>query len=100
MALRAGCGDPRVKALLAMGFPLSMVPDTHFLEGCTKPRLFVQGESDAFGSGAELRALVEKLPPPRELVVIGGSDHFFAGRLDALFEAVSSWAATSPWDAA
>ena len=56
MALRVGCGDPRVRALFALGFPLSMVPDTSFLSGCRPPRLFVQGEQDEFGSGAQVAA--------------------------------------------
>src|SRR6266542_4033721 len=51
MALRAGCADPRVRALFALGFPMTMVRDPSFLQACTRPRLFVQGENDAFGSG-------------------------------------------------
>jgi uncharacterized protein len=100
MALRVGCAETRVKALLAMGFPLSMVNDTSFLETCTKPRLFVQGDGDEFGPAETLRQIVDRLSPPRELVVVPQSDHFFTGRLDALHDAVSSWAATTPWDAA
>jgi len=33
-------------------------------------------------------------------VVIPGSDHFFAGHLDRLQEAVASWTAERPWEAA
>ena len=100
MALRVGCGDPRVRALFALGFPLSMVPDTSFLSGCRPPRLFVQGEQDEFGSGAQVAALVERLPDPKTLVIVPGSDHFFTGRLDRLQEAVGAWAASRPWDIA
>ena len=46
---------------------------------------------------ASLRALVEPLPPPRELVVVPGASHFFDGQLDAVQEAVTAWAATRPW---
>jgi hypothetical protein len=98
MALRVGCGDGRVRALFALGFPLSMVPDTSFLAGCRPPRLFVQGERDQFGSGAAVGALVDSLPQPRTLVIVPGSDHFFAGHLDALQEAVRAWAGTRPWE--
>ncbi len=98
MALRVGVGDPRVRALFALGFPVSMVPDTSFLNGCRKPKLFVQGERDAFGDGARLAELVERLPEPRSLVLIPGCDHFFAGHLDRLQEAVGSWAAGRPWE--
>ena len=100
MALRVGCTDARVKALLALGFPLRMVTETRYLESCTKPRLFVQGELDAYASGEALRALVAGLPEPKQLVVVPASDHFFTGHLEAMQDAVSRWAATTPWEAA
>jgi uncharacterized protein len=100
MALRAGCGDPRVRALFALGFPISMVPDSSFLEGCRGPRLFVQGEQDPFGSGSAIKALVERLPEPRALVIVPGADHFFTGHLDRLQEALNAWAASRPWETA
>jgi hypothetical protein len=99
MALRVGLSDARVRAVFALGFPARHVPDTSFLDGSRIPRLFVQGERDEFGPEATIRALVEPLPPPRELVVIPESDHFFSGHLDALQEAVRAWAARRPWEA-
>ncbi len=100
MALRVGLHEARVRAVFALGFPARGIPDTSFLNGSRTPRLFVQGERDQFGPEPEIRALVEPLPPPRELVVIPESDHFFAGHLDALQEAVRAWAARHPWEAA
>jgi alpha/beta superfamily hydrolase len=97
MALRVGCGEPRARALFALGFPLSMVPDPSFLDGCRAPRLFVQGEADPFGSGAQMKERVDRLPEPRSLVVVPGADHFFTGHLDALQQAVRAWAASRPW---
>jgi alpha/beta superfamily hydrolase len=97
MALHVGLRDPQVKAVFAMGFPVSLVPDTSFLADCTKPRLFVQCEKDPFGSGDEIRALVEGLPQPRELVVVPGGDHLFTDRLDELDEALGDWVAYHPW---
>jgi alpha/beta superfamily hydrolase len=97
MASRVGGTDPRVRALLVMGFPLRSVQDTSYLDGVTKPRLFVQGEHDAFGDAAAIRARVEPLAPPRQLVVVPGADHFFTGHLDALQAAVDGWAAGRPW---
>ena len=91
MALRVGCGDGRARALFVLGFPLSMVPDTAFLDACRQPRLFVQGENDEFGSGPAVQALVERLPQPKSLVIIPGSDHFFAGH-STRSEAVRAWA--------
>jgi alpha/beta superfamily hydrolase len=98
MALRVGVRDARVRALFALGVPLSLQPDTPGLESCRTPRLFVQGERDVFGSGAQVRQLVEPLPEPRVLKVIPGADHLFTGQLDALQDAVSTWAATRPWE--
>ena len=99
MALRVGIADPRVQAIFAVGVPLAMVGDLDFVGNSTKPRLFVQGDNDAFGPAGRLRSMVEALPEPREIVVIPESDHFFAGRLDALQDAVSAWAARRPWEA-
>lgn len=99
MALRLGTRDGRVAAMFALGFPLAHSPDTSFLDACRVPRLFVQGEHDQFGQGRSLRAVVERLPEPRTLVVVPGSDHFFTGHLDTLQAAVQAWAGAAPWEA-
>ena len=98
MALRVGVADPRVRALFALGLPESMMGDFDFMGGSTKPRFFVQGANDEFGPAERLRAMVRALPEPREIAVIPESDHFFTGRLDALQEALSAWAARRPWE--
>ncbi len=97
VALRVGAADPRVRALLALGLPLRLDP-AEFLAGCVKPRLFVQGERDEFGSGQALRELVARLPQPRSLVVVPGADHFFTGLLEPMQQAVEAWAALRPWE--
>ncbi len=99
MALRVGVGDGRARALFALGFPLSLVADTSFLDVCPKPRLFVQGEADEFGPADQMKRLVERLPPPRSLVVVPRCDHFFTGHLEVLQDAVGSWAGGHPWEA-
>jgi len=99
MALRIGVRDDRVRALFALGFPVAVASDTSYLEGCTKPRLFVQGENDGFGDAARIGDLVARLPEPKSLVVVPGSDHFFAGHLDVLQETIAAWAAQRPWEA-
>ncbi len=98
MALLVGADDPRVRAMFALGFPIDRVSDTSFLRGSRKPRLFVQGEDDEFGSGAKIEALAEQLPEPRVAKVITGSDHFFTGKLDPLENALSEWIAEGPWE--
>jgi alpha/beta superfamily hydrolase len=97
MALRVGVADESVAALMALGFPVSHVESTAHLDGCRKPRLFVQGARDAFGDAARIHALVDPLPEPKTLVVIPDSDHFFTGHLDALRDTIESWAAAQPW---
>jgi uncharacterized protein len=99
VALRVAARDARVGAVFALGFPLGMV-DHASLASIASPRLFVQGERDEFGPGEALRALVEPLPPPREIIVIPGADHYFEGQLDALQGTVAGWAEARPWRAA
>jgi alpha/beta superfamily hydrolase len=99
MALRVGCED-RLSALFALGLPVGMMLDLASLETCRPPRLFVQGELDPFGGGERMRELIARLPEPRTLVVVPGADHFFAGHLEELQEAVATWAAQRPWTAA
>ncbi len=93
MALRVAPRDPRVQAVLAMGYPLRRAGDTAPVADVTQPRLFVQGAATT-SSGPRRRsaALVEPLAPPRELVVVADADHYFTGRLDALHAAVHDWA--------
>jgi alpha/beta superfamily hydrolase len=97
MASRVGGTDERVRALFVLGLPVRSLEDTSYLDGVTKPRLFVQGEHDVYGGGDAMRSLVERLSPPCELLVVPGADHFFAGHLDALQAAVDGWAARRPW---
>jgi uncharacterized protein len=99
MALRAGCADARVRALIALGFPMTMVKDPSFLDTCTRPRLFVQGADDVFGPGPALRDFVAKRPEPKTIVVVPEADHFFSGQLEPMQEAVRAWTATRPWEA-
>jgi alpha/beta superfamily hydrolase len=98
VALRVAARDARVRAVFALGFPLAREEGRVPLGDVRQPRLFVQGETDAFGAGEALRALVEPLPPPREILVVPGADHFFDGQLDALQGAIADWAERRPWD--
>ena len=66
--------------------------DFGFLQTCSKPKLFVSGARDQYGPRAKLEQLVNSLPEPKKLVLIEGADHFFAGRLRELREAIEKWA--------
>ena len=96
-ALRVAARDPRVRAVLALGYPLLRAADTAPLAAVRPPRLFVQGEHDEFGPGEALRALVLPLAPPREIVIVPGADHYFTERLEELHSAVAGWAGRRPW---
>ena len=65
--------------------------DLTYLRDCAKPKLFIQGGNDQFGSRENVEALFETLPEPKKLVVVEGVDHFFAGKLEKVGAAIDSW---------
>ena len=97
VALEVGRRDPRVRALFVLGYPAAFLEEVPPLDGEDRPRLFVQGENDPFGSGEAVRSLVEPLPRGHTLVVVPDTNHFFDGRLDEMQGAICSWAEQRPW---
>lgn len=87
VGLRVGCGDPRVRALLGVGLPANN-SDFTYLAACPKPKLFIQGTRDQLGAQATVEAVMSHAAAPKKLVWIEGADHFFAGSLDALRQAI------------
>jgi alpha/beta superfamily hydrolase len=87
---RVGCADERVRELIALGTPVNST-DFSYLRHCEKPKLFVHGANDQFGEIGKIEALVESLPGENRLVVVAGAEHFFAGKLDQLDEAILNW---------
>ncbi len=86
IALKLGCLlEPR--QIIAVGFP-TIYSDRSFLEGCTKPRVFIQSTNDEFGPGHDLIALYETLPEPKQLHWVPSVDHFFVDALDELEKTV------------
>jgi uncharacterized protein len=61
------------------------------LSECKKPKLFVQGGNDQFGSMAKLEALVASLPGTNRVRTVQGGDHFLTGKLDQLGSAIADW---------
>jgi alpha/beta superfamily hydrolase len=100
--------DPRVIAVAAIGL-VAWDPgidlrranlwqetrhfDPGFLASFTRPKLFVSGEHDAFTPPAVLRDLVDRIPAPKELHIVHGTDHFFQGREQDVGELVASFVA-------
>jgi len=99
MASLVAVDEPRVRAALLLGFPITRVASTDHLSRIRQPRLFVQGSRDEFGSGDDLLRLTAPLPEPKRVVVIEGADHFFTGRLDDLQTPIERWAGERPWEA-
>jgi hypothetical protein len=95
VGLRVACPDARVKAAIGLGLPVSPIDDRsyefNFLGSCAKPKLFISGDRDQFGTPAQLKTLVGSVPEPKKLVLIAGADHFFEGRLRELRETIERW---------
>ena len=83
VGLRAGADHTRVALLVGVGVALRFY-DFGFLAAARPRVLLVQGEEDAYGSGAEIIRLDASLGPRVETVVVPGADHFFTGHLDVL----------------
>jgi alpha/beta superfamily hydrolase len=94
MALRVAATLEAVHWAFGLGFPLNSVEPPYPFEGFRKPLLFIQGENDVFGRGAEIRDLVSRLEISAPVVVVPGSDHFFTGHEDAMQQALGAWLAT------
>jgi len=83
VGLRVGCREAHVGLLLGIGLPADSA-DFSYLARCTKPKLFVQGTRDQFGSPAAVSAVVAAAAEPKRLLWVEGADHFFTRQLDKL----------------
>ncbi len=90
VGLRVGCEDQRVSHLIGLGIPVNNT-DFSFLGNCDKPKLFVHGSNDEHGEVGKVKTLVASLPGENHLVVVEDADHFFAGKLPRLGNAIDSW---------
>jgi uncharacterized protein len=90
VGLRVGCEDSRVTDLIGLGIPADR-SDLGYLVECAKPKLFVQGGEDQFGSRENIEALFAAVPEPKKLVIVEGADHFFTGQLDEVADAINTW---------
>ena len=84
---RLGCELGDASFLMAAGFPTRWGPPDH-LNACTVPKIFLQSTVDQYGPRAELEAMYQDFAEPKSLHFIEAADHFFAGSLDALEDAV------------
>lgn len=91
--LRAAACEDRVRAIIAVGVPVTRV-DVGEIPRCNKPKLFVQGSRDEFGSIVDLERMFSAIDEPKQLKIIEGADHFFEERLTELSDAVSMFVAS------
>jgi uncharacterized protein len=94
VGLRVCCGDPRVAGMAALGLPVSAGGREYhytFLAGCTQPKLFISGTQDQYGPRQAIEAVVASAAPPARLVQVEGADHFFAGKLEQMQQALRTW---------
>ncbi len=93
----ANLEDARVKGAVALGLPVHAEGRDYayeFLAHCAIPKLFISGTRDQFGPKEKVEAAVAAAHPPAELVWIDGADHFFAGKLVEVQEAIRAWVQT------
>jgi len=93
VALEVGAEDPRVSALIGIAPPVATSVSGHVytFEGTlasTKPKFFVQGESDEVCPIEGMWAFYGKLQEPKELVVIDMANHLFEGQAAEVGEAL------------
>jgi alpha/beta superfamily hydrolase len=82
--------DPRIHGVVAVGLPMGG-SEEGFLSGYAKPKLFIAGEGDSVCSPDMLRRFVERLPPPKDVRILRGTDHFLIGREQEVAEAVADF---------
>jgi alpha/beta superfamily hydrolase len=90
VGLPIGCADPRVRQLVGVGVPISLL-GAEPLADCRTPKLIVQGERDEHGPLEALLSWYEALPEPKRLVVVPGADHFFSQQQDELRTEVAGY---------
>jgi alpha/beta superfamily hydrolase len=88
VALRLGCtlAEPRPQRVIAVGFPTSGTFD--YLDSCSVRKYFIHSTNDIYGPKPELEKAYENFAEPKSIQFIEAPDHFFAGELDQLENAV------------
>src|SRR4051812_15865438 len=98
VGMRVACADANVRAIIALGVPIAAEGRTYsydYLFGCAKPKLFVSGGNDQYGSTPKLEAVVEQAAEPKQLVIVPGVDHFFAGKVKEVQGIIEEWVRTT-----
>ncbi len=94
VGLRASCPDPRVQALISLGTPVEVEGRAYqyrFLQECSKPKLFLSGDRDPYGPKHILEEVVMRAAPPKKLIFLEGTGHFFDKKLAELRQVIEGW---------
>ena len=76
--------------MIGLGLPVNNADVSYLLE-CPKPKLFVHGSNDEHGELKKVKELIPTLRGENHLVIVEGVDHFFAGKLDEVDPAITTW---------
>ena len=89
---RVACeaNDPDIIGIFLIGAPVNKY-DMTYLTHCEKPLLFLHGSEDEHGEISKLEKLVERCRNAESLIV-NDADHFFAGQLEVVEQAMKDWA--------
>lgn len=87
---RVGCERSDVSAIFLLGAPVNKY-DLGYLRDCDKPLFFLQGENDEHGNIDKLSQLISNCRNA-ESMIVNDADHFFAGQLDLVEQAMQEWA--------
>jgi uncharacterized protein len=85
--LKLGCELSDASRLVPVGYPAGL-EGTAGTDPCGIPRFFIHSTHDEFCPVAAMEAYFAKLTGPKQLIWVEAADHFFAGALDQLEEAV------------
>ena len=75
--------DDRVATLIGIGVPVGLY-EFSFLQQCTKPVTFIQGERDQFGPLPLVMVLAASTPGGGKVMAVPGATHGFTDKLDEL----------------
>ena len=90
LGLPIGCADARVRQLIGVGVPVSLL-SVGALGGCDKPKLIVQGAADQYGPLAALQPWYAALAEPKRLTIVPQADHFFTQQQAELADAIRAY---------
>ncbi|MGC8658614.1 MAG: alpha/beta hydrolase [Desulfomonilaceae bacterium] len=81
VGLKAAACEDRLMRLIGMSPPVDMY-DFSFLLEEKRPKLLIAGDQDFVCSKNKFLELSDKIPEPKRIVILEGSDHFHAGSED------------------